>query len=78
MKPVDLDKLLGPYYDSGLYLAVTRDWQRVVGKGKTMDEATQDAIKNGYTDHIICKSGRPKARLFSFGTSRPIKEVDKE
>lgn len=56
MKPIDLNKLLENYYDTGLYLAVTPDRTRVVGKGKTIQDALEDAAHKGYKDTIIMRA----------------------
>lgn len=56
MQPVNLNKLLANYYDTGLYLAVTRDRTQVVGTGKTMEAALEDAVHKDYKDPIIMRA----------------------
>jgi hypothetical protein len=56
MKPVNLNKLVGPYLGSGLYLAVTRDNTTVVGTGKTIEDAVKYAANAGYADPVIMRA----------------------
>jgi hypothetical protein len=58
MQPVNLSSLLEPYYDSGLFLAITRDRGRVVGTGKTIQDAAEAASQGGYNDPIIMRAPR--------------------
>jgi len=46
MQPIDLNNLVEPYMDTGLYLAVTRDNTSVIGTGKTMRARLRRACHN--------------------------------
>ncbi len=61
MKAVDLNALVAPYLDSGLYLAVTNDNTSVVGTGKTIREALNQAAERGYSEPVIMRAPRRKA-----------------
>ena len=52
--PVDLTKLLAPY--KGEWVALSHDEQRVLGHGKTIDEALAGAKKCGEYRPIIIKA----------------------
>ena len=52
--PVDLTKLLAPY--KGEWVALSHDEQRVLGHGKTIDEALVGAKKCGEDRPIIIKA----------------------
>lgn len=56
MKPINLNKLIEKYYDTGLFLAVSRDHEMVVGTGKTIREAAEDARSKGFSDAVIMKA----------------------
>lgn len=56
MKPVDLNALLANYYDTDLYLAVNKDRTRVVGTGKTIQDAVEVAAHHGYSEPIIMRA----------------------
>lgn len=56
MKPVDLNKLVEPYFDSGLYLAVTRDKTSVVATGKTIQDAADRAAAQGCAEPVIMRA----------------------
>jgi hypothetical protein len=56
MKPVDLNALVAPYFDSGLYLAVNKDKTTVVGTGKTIQDAVEQAAHHGYSEPIIMRA----------------------
>ena len=67
MQPVNLNKLLANYYDTGLYLAITRDRTQVVGTGKTMEAAVEDAAHKGYKDPILMRApGKDMDRQIHF------------
>ena len=54
MQAVDLNKLVEPYFGTGLYLAVTKDNTAVVATGKTIQDAVDQAADHGWprrTDH---------------------------
>jgi hypothetical protein len=53
---VDLNKLVDPYLDSGLYLAVTRDHTSVVATGKTIQEAANQAAAQGCSEPVIMRA----------------------
>lgn len=52
--PVDLAKLLAPY--KGEWVALSQDEQRVLGHGKTIDEALAGARKCGEERPILIKA----------------------
>jgi uncharacterized NAD(P)/FAD-binding protein YdhS len=58
MQAVDLKELLKDYYDTDLFLAVTRDRTRVVGTGKTMQDAVEKAAQHGHRDPIVMRAPR--------------------
>ena len=53
MNPVDLNALVEKYYDTDLYLAINKDRTSVVGTGKTIQDAVEQAAHRGYTEPII-------------------------
>ena len=55
-RSVNLTKLLKNYVDSGLYLALAKNYKKVVGTGKTMREAVNDAKRKGYNNPIILRA----------------------
>jgi hypothetical protein len=61
MQPIDLNNLVEPYMDTGLYLAVTRDNTSVIGTGKTMRDAMKQAAEHGYTEPVIMRAPSRKA-----------------
>src|SRR5882762_8583677 len=61
MKAVDLNKLVEPYYDSGLYLAVTRDNTTVVATGKTIQDAVDQAAAQGCAEPVIMRAPSRRA-----------------
>lgn len=60
-KGIDLTELLKPYHNKDLHLAVTKDYSKVVGTGKTMEKAMKAAEDAGYKDYILMRS--PDDRL---------------
>jgi hypothetical protein len=56
MQPIDLNKLVEPYFDTGLYLAVTRDNSSVIATGKTIREAMNQAAEQGYAEPVIMRA----------------------
>lgn len=56
IRAVDMNKLVHSYAGSGLILAVSRDREKVVGAGETIEAALQDARKNGHEDPIIMRA----------------------
>jgi hypothetical protein len=56
MKAVDLNRLVEPYFDSGLYLAVTRDNTRVVATGTTIQDAEDQAAAQGCSEPVIMRA----------------------
>jgi hypothetical protein len=61
MQPVDLNKLVEPYFGTGLYLAVTKDNTAVVATGKTIQDAVDQAAGHGYAEPIIMRAPTRKA-----------------
>lgn len=61
MQPIDLNNLVKPYMDTGLYLAVTRDNTSVIGTGKTMRDAMKQAADHGYAEPVIMRAPSRKA-----------------
>jgi len=61
MQPIDLNNLVEPYMDTGLYLAVTRDNTSVIGTGKTMRDAMNEAAEHGYAEPVIMRAPSRKA-----------------
>lgn len=61
MQPIDLNNLVEPYMDSGLYLAVTRDNTSVIATGKTMRDALKQAADKGYAEPVIMRAPSRKA-----------------
>ena len=61
MQPVDLRKLVEPYLDTGLYLAVTEDNTSVVATGKTIRDAMNHAADQGCADPVIMRAPSRKA-----------------
>lgn len=55
-KGIDLTELLKPYHNKDLHLAVTKDYSKVVGTGKTIEEAVKKAEEAGYKDIILMRS----------------------
>lgn len=55
LKSIDLTELLKDYHGKDLHLAVTKDYSKVVGTGKTIEEAVKEAEKAGYKDVIITR-----------------------
>lgn len=55
-KPINLNKLVEDYYDTGLYLAVTPDHEKVVGTGKTIKEAGEEANAKGCNNPVILRA----------------------
>jgi len=53
MKPVDLTPAIRKY--SGLFVALTHNRRRVVGKGMTPDSALEEARKKGVKDPVLTK-----------------------
>ena len=43
---IDLTKILKPYADKGLWVALYPDYKKVAGYGKTLKEALSEAKKN--------------------------------
>jgi hypothetical protein len=56
MQAVDLNKLVEPYFGTGLYLAVTKDNTAVVATGKTIQDAVDQAADHGYAEPIIMRA----------------------
>jgi hypothetical protein len=56
MEAIDLNKLVEPYFDSGLYLAVTRDNTSVVATGKTIQDAVDHAAAQGCPEPVIMRA----------------------
>lgn len=56
MKEIDLNQLVEPYFDSGLYLAVTRDHSSVVATGKTIQDAVDHAAAQGCPEPVIMRA----------------------
>jgi hypothetical protein len=56
MKAVDLNKLVEPYLDSGLYLAVKSDNTSVVATGKTSKDAGDQAAARGCSEPVIMRA----------------------
>lgn len=59
---VDLNKLLEGYWDTGLYLAVTPERDRVIGTGRTVDEALEAARKKGCLAPILMRAPSKKMK----------------
>lgn len=56
MQPVDLNKLVEPFLDTGLYLAVTKDKSSVVATGKTIRDAMNSAADEGCAEPVIMRA----------------------
>lgn len=61
MEPVNLNKLVEPYFDSGLYLAVTKDNTSVVATGKTIQDAVDQAAAQGCAEPVIMRAPSRRA-----------------
>lgn len=52
---IDLTELLKDYHGKDLHIAVTQNYSKVVGTGKTIEEAIEEAEKAGYNDPILIR-----------------------
>ena len=53
MKPINMTKIWKKY--KGLWVALKHDQQTVVGSGKTLNEAMDEAHRNGYKSPIMTR-----------------------
>lgn len=56
MKKKDFSKLISPYVSQNIWLALSADEKRIVGKGKTLIEALKDAKRNKEEKPTIIKA----------------------
>jgi hypothetical protein len=61
MKAVDINALVAKYYDTGLYLAVSEDRKSVVGTGKTIQDAVEEAAHHGHSEPIVMRAPSRKS-----------------
>ena len=53
MKAIDMTRIMKKY--PGYFVALSYDRKRVLGKGRTPEEALKEANKKGYKDPILTK-----------------------